>query len=420
MADTSDVVIVGGGIIGSSIAWHLREQGVKSVRIIERDNMFRGTSAAAAGFISIWAVSAPTQQAEEAELERYGLEFYARLHANHDIDFRQNGLLWVAGNEAAWKQMQAMVAHPEEPKTHALDSAQVHDATAGMISAGEILGGVLQPGAGQLAASKVGIALANQLDERGVVIDAGRSVTGLVQRGGRIVGVDTSTGHVAADKVVVAAGAWSNPLLEPHGVYLPMVPHVASRLIARPMGIPAAMPALFLTGIASDGQAGNVLWVRQHEGGLVFGGMYSIFPRDMFVQSQLPDQFSDIPIDGALEAQRRAEFATRMLPAFARRSGLRVSHGAPLYTPDRRLLAGSVEGIDGLFVATGDNEFGMTHGPGLGRALAEHMTRQSGAPWVRMEQWKIDRFGTRYRNGAQVQIDVERMLLEQNDGFTLT
>ncbi|TIU95245.1 MAG: hypothetical protein E5W01_00220 [Mesorhizobium sp.] len=62
----------------------------------------------------------------------------------------------------------------------------------------------------------------------------------------------------------------------------------------------------------------------------------------------------------------------------------------------------------------------MTHGPGLGRALAEHMTRQSGAPWVRMEQWKIDRFGTRYRNGAQVQIDVERMLLEQNDGFTLT
>ncbi|TIU95244.1 MAG: FAD-binding oxidoreductase [Mesorhizobium sp.] len=163
--------------------------------------------------------------------------------------------------------MQAMVAHPEEPKTHALDSAQVHDATAGMISAGEILGGVLQPGAGQLAASKVGIALANQLDERGVEIDAGRSVTGLVQRGGRIVGVDTSTGHVAADKVVVAAGAWSNSLLEPHGVYLPMVPHMASRLIARPMGIPAAMPALFLTGIASDGQAGNVLWVRQHEGG---------------------------------------------------------------------------------------------------------------------------------------------------------
>lgn len=63
--------------------------------------MFRGTSAAAAGFISIWAVSAPTQQAEEAELERYGLNSTLGFTQNHDIAFRQNGLLWVAGNEAS-------------------------------------------------------------------------------------------------------------------------------------------------------------------------------------------------------------------------------------------------------------------------------------------------------------------------------
>ncbi|MBA1142321.1 NAD(P)/FAD-dependent oxidoreductase [Mesorhizobium neociceri] len=418
--DTRDVVIVGGGIFGCAIAWHLQERGVTDISLIERDGLFSGTSSAAAGFISIWAVSAATQGAEEARLERYGLEFYAALHARNEIDFRQNGLLWVAGNEVSWSHMQSMVAHPEEPSTHRLDPVQVQEITGGVVPAGRILGGVLQPTAGQLSASKVGPAMAEELSRGGLRVDAHCSVLSLVVRQGRVVGVETSVGYIATERVVIAAGAWSNALLEPHGIYLPMVPHVATRLMTRPLEIPVSMPALFLTGIAPDGQSGNVLWVRQHEGGLVFGGMYTAYPRDMFVETTVPTRFDDVPIDGALEVQRRADLAVPMLPAFSRRSGLKVKQGAPLYTPDRRLLAGAVPGIDGLYVASGDNEFGMTHGPGLGRAMAEHITGHAGQPWVGLEQWRMDRFGKRYRNAAQVQHDVEKMLRESNDGFTLT
>ncbi|MBS1883633.1 MAG: FAD-binding oxidoreductase [Actinobacteria bacterium] len=401
MSETADVVVVGGGVMGCSLALHLREAGAERVRVLERDGLFEGTSAAGAGFLALWGTFNPAQGEEELAVERYGIEYYRGLQeSGHDVDFVHNGTLFVAAEDAGWEQIQSFAEGGEKAINVVIDAERVEALTDGVIAAAEIRGGVLQPIAGQVSTEKVGVAMRELLDEAGVVVETRRPVSALDLKGERSTGVQTPQGPIAADVVVLAAGAWSNGLLEPHGAYLPTVPQITSRIITEELGIPRTMPTLFLMGLTPE-PGGTFLWLRRHHGALLWGGTYGIPPRNAFVGNPPPPRLDEVPIDGVLECQRLAAKASRFMPVLNRYRSLTLKHGAPCFTADTRALIGPVPGIEGLFAMAGDNEAGVTHGPGFGKALAETIVHGSNE-LADIEAWRIDRFEQPLRDDAAV------------------
>ena len=400
MSDTADVVVIGGGIQGCSVALHLREAGVEHVRLVERDGLFEGTSAAGAGFLALWGTFNPEQDDNELAVERFGIEYYGRLQASgHDVDFVQNGTLFVAPDEEAWSQIEPFAEQGPDPATFAVEADRVEELTGGLVSAEEIYGGVLQPIAAQVSAAKVGGAMTALLAQARCVVETRRPALGLDVAGGRITGVRTAQGTISCDTVVLAAGAWSNALLAPLGVYLPTIPQVTSRIVTEPLGIPRTLPTLFLMGLADD--PATFLWLRGDHGALLWGGTYPNHPRNAFVGASLPGRLDEVSIDGVLECQRLAAKASRFFPVLSRYRSLTLKHGAPCFTADTRALIGSVPGVEGLYALAGDNEAGITHGPGFGKVLADTIVHGA-SDLASIDGWAIDRFAERLASDADV------------------
>jgi glycine/D-amino acid oxidase-like deaminating enzyme len=403
MADTADVVIVGGGIMGMSLALHLLQAGARNVRLLERDGLFEGTTSAGAGFLAPWSALSPLHGAQSKMLpiERYGLQFYADLQAEgYDIDYRRNGVLWVSATEVEWLQDKDQPWLAADPDSSALGPDEITELTGGVVRGDRVHGGLYMPSGSQVTTAKVGAALAHRIAELGGVIETRRPVTGLRVHGGRAAGVDTPAGQVDCGTVVIAAGAWSGALLSEVGFFLPVFPQITSRISTEPIGIPETMPTLMLLGTLPDEpEGGTILWARAQDGGLLWGGVYLTYPRNILVDAPVPDRFDDLPADGVLEDQRVARAASYM-PTLSQPASLRIKHGAPCYTSDEMALVGPVPGVDGLYALAGDNELGITQGPGYGKALAEQIAAGS-SDFVDLYPWRPDRFGDRFRSQAQ-------------------
>jgi glycine/D-amino acid oxidase-like deaminating enzyme len=402
MVEHADVVVVGGGIMGCAVALHLLEAGAESVSLIERAELFQGTTGAGGGFLAPWTVMNPMHGAASPALpaERYGLDFYAGLHeAGHDIGYRRNGLLWIAADESALADIRAMPWSAADPDSAAVAPEELPGYTGGALSAEGVAGAWWLPSAAQVEVGKLGEVLARLIRARGGTIETGRAVRSILVRGGLAVGVETSAGPVHAEAVVLAAGAWNNALLEPLGFHLAAVPQVTSRIVTAPLGIAPSLPLLMLQGLLPDEpNGGTVLWVRSREGGLLWGGMYTCHPRNALVGRAVPDRLDELPLDGVFENQRTAR-AARFMPALSRPASITVRHGAPCYSPDDRELVGPVPAVPGLHVMGGDNELGVTHGPGLAKALAELITTGR-SEVMDLEPFRPDRFGRRYPDDA--------------------
>ncbi|QBS38844.1 FAD-binding oxidoreductase [Nocardia sp. CS682] len=397
MSDHSDVVVIGGGILGCTMALHLIEAGAGRILLLERDGLFQGTSAAGAGFLASW-----TPFAAEQAVTSYSLDYYARLQAEgHDIDLRRNGILSLDARASSLQEIRDSRAEYGEQAT-VLDAAEVEALTHGLIAGSGISGGLFAPGGAQVFAPKVGAALAERLHRYPGVVDARRPVTALRTRGGRIVGVETTTGTIDCAAVVVAAGAWSNELLAPLGIFLPTAPQITSRIITENLDLPGTLPALFLSGlIPEDPDGGTLLWVRRHDGGLLWGGTYDTYPRNILLDAPMPERLDEIPYDGVRELLRVAARADTVMPALARRSSITVEHGAPCYTPDWRALVGPVAAVEGLYALTGDNEAGFTHGPGHAKVLTDLLLHGT-SELTPADDWSPDRFGDQYATETAV------------------
>lgn len=221
-----------------------------------------------------------------------------------------------------------------------------------------------------------------------------RPVTELTVEGGRLTGVKTPTGPVSTDTVVVAAAMWTNALLGARGWRLPYAPLGALRITTEPLGIPSTMPMLLFPEFSHA-------WLREERGRMLMGCAYGGEHRNALLDSSpLPERVEQMPMDGFFETLRVAEQLASVIPILSRLRNVTMVQGAPCYTPDLRALIGPLPETEGLYVLTGDNEAGVTHGPGYGRAIAELIT--SASPFVDLRAFQADRFDGRFSSAREV------------------
>ena len=395
MTESAEVVVVGGGALGVLSAYHLNELGVDVV-LLERDDIAQATSTCGAGFVGQWAGGwvAPWG-AEELAFERYGLEFYRELHeAGDSLSYRSNGTMFIATTPEGWDAFLVPLAECEAVASRRMLAPEEVSRMTGVVPALPDIRAVFHPEGIQTTARDAVRAATRRLVERGGRVQVRRPVTEVALERGRVAGVKTATGPVSTDTVVLAAAMWTNALLDARSWRLPYAPLGALRITSEPLGVPSTMPMLLFPEFSHA-------WLREEEGRMLFGCAYGGAHREALLDADpLPERVEQMPMDGFFETLRVAEQLANVMPILSGLRSVTMAQGAPCYTPDLRALIGPLPETEGLYVLTGDNEAGITHGPGYGRAIAELIT--SGNPFVDLEAFRAERFDGRFSSAREV------------------
>jgi sarcosine oxidase subunit beta len=207
--------------------------------------------------------------------------------------------------------------------------------------------------------------------------------------------LETPHGQLSCGTVVVAAGAWTNAVLRWFGVWLPIVPLVATRLNTEQLQVPRSLPGIQFCD-------GHRIYLRRDGRSLAWGCNYECDPRYSFVARELPHCLEGISVACVAEMQRAALEVASAVPALGGAgTAVAAAHGAPCFTPDLRPVIGELDSVPGLYVLAGDNYAGVTHAPGAGRRLAELVT--DATDWsVDADPFRPERFDDELQTGAEV------------------
>lgn len=360
LPDRARVVVVGGGLVGASVALHLTLAGETDVLLLERNVLGSGTSWHAAGLVSRGRGSVAL-----SELAGYGVDCYARLQEETgvDVSFNRCGSLAVARTPGRWDELcrQHMVVDQLGVESHLVGPDEVHRLWP-LARAEGLVGGFHQPQDGHVNPGHAAMALARAAHQGGAAVREGVSVEGLRVDGEAVVGVETSRGFVAAEHVVLAAGLWTRDLAGAAGANVPL--HAAEHVHVRTAPIEGAHAGL---PVLRDLDASY--YVRTEAGRLLVGA---------FEPDGRPRPVADVTAGGFAEFEpdwdhfsgvRR--LAEERLPVLRGVTYDRFLNAPESFTPDGNFCLGETAEVSGLFVAAGFNSQGVIYAPGAGRALAD-------------------------------------------------
>lgn len=355
------VVIIGGGIVGCSVAYHLARRGCTDVLLLERRRLTCGTTWHAAGLLGQLRATRNLTR-----LAQYTTELYAGLEreTGQATGFRQRGSIAVAASEARLEELQrgAAMARGFGLEVHSLSPGAARERWP-LLSTQGLLGAVFLPKDGQTNPVDTTQALARGARASGVRIVEDLAVTGIRTAGGRVRGVMTAQGEVQADAVVNCAGMWAREVGGWADVTIPL--HAAEHfyLVTEPIaGLTPALPVL------RDADACS--YFKEDTGKLLVGWFE---PRakpwgergipENFAFDQLPADLSHIePLIAA---------AMHRVPALES-AGVQVFFNGPeSFTPDDRYLLGETPELRGMYVAAGFNSIGIQSAGGAGKVLAD-------------------------------------------------
>ena len=240
---SSKVVVIGGGVIGCSVSYHLAKFGWKDTILVERDQLTSGTTWHAAGLVSQLGPSAAI-----TKIRKYSLELYKKLEK--EIDFfsglKLNGALSIATSKGRWQELlrQATTAQLFDVDVEVLNIEQIKKIYP-IINEKDILGGIFMPGDGQ--ADPVGVTnlLAKAARKEGVKIYQNSPVQKIIVKNGKVKGVKVKDHIIECEYVVIATGMWSRQIGEDIGVSIPLYPAEHFYVITEPMkDLPKDIPVL--------------------------------------------------------------------------------------------------------------------------------------------------------------------------------
>jgi glycine/D-amino acid oxidase-like deaminating enzyme len=370
-SDSFDAVVIGAGSIGCNTAWHLRERGQRVVILEAQEAPASQSTGGAAGFVACWSViHIGNWKKTEWEMQRYGIDFYTRLSKRTaaDFGFSPCGITYIYLTPDGWQRTQKKIEAARKLGTQLeVLTAERAKEVAPFLQFDKVAGIVFDPDAIRVRAGDAITALAKELANQGVEFRYSTPVTGFVHDEGRIVGVRVGDREIKSNKVIVAAGAWSRPLLANLGVNCPARPFNETRYVTNPLpGLKPDMPLL----IFSD-RHGH--YIREEKGGLLIGGGDDRpLPKDREVDADNPPWCNKLPSDQAYRVKKYVDEITPVMPVLAKAEIATIRSGLPTTTADRNFIAGPVPGLAGLFVMSGCQEAGVTHGPALGRILTEY------------------------------------------------
>jgi glycine cleavage system aminomethyltransferase T/glycine/D-amino acid oxidase-like deaminating enzyme len=390
------VVIIGGGVIGTSVAYHLTALGWTDVLLLEQGRLSGGTTWHAAGLIGqLRASQAGTR------LVQYSTQLYDRLEQETGLTagFRRCGGVTVARTP---DRMTALRRTAATAAAYDLDCELISPRRAAelypVMATGDLAGAIWLPGDGRANPVDLTAALARGARQRGAVIRERSRVTGIVTGGGAVTGVRTQAGDIEAEVVVNCAGQWAKQVGALAGVIVPL--HSAEHFYVVTDQIAGVHPDLPILR-DPDGYT----YFKEEVGGLVVGG-FEPQARPWVAPDQIP-----VPFEFQLLDEDWEHFSVLMDSALTRVPALRETgikkfyNGPESFTPDNQFLLGEAPGLRNFFVAAGFNSVGIACAGGAGLALAQWIIDgqpasdltgvdiRRFAPFTGNNQWLRDRVG---------------------------
>lgn len=378
---TAKAVIIGGGIIGCSVAYHLGKLGWSDTVLLERKKLTSGTTFHAAGLVGQLRTSANITQ-----LLGYSVDLYKRLEAETGLQtgWKMNGGLRLACNAERWTEVkrQATTAHSFGLEMHLLTPQEAQDLWP-LMTIDDLVGAAFLPTDGQANPSDITQSLAKGARMAGVSIFEDTPVTRIIVEKGRVRGVETPFGTIECEKVVLCAGQWTRTLAATVGVNVPLVSAEHQYMVTeRIEGVTANLPTLR--------DPDRLTYWKEDVGGLVWGG-YEPNPKPWAVNG-IPAEFSfDLLNSDYDHYSQFMENAIARVPALEHAGVKQLINGPESFTPDGNFILGEAPELANLFIGAGFNAFGIASAGGAGMALAEWVATGA-APY---DLWPVDirRFG---------------------------
>ena len=362
-----DVIVVGGGIIGCSVAWQLAKLE-KKVLVIERTDVASGSAGATDGVVGYHTKKPGVQ----LDLAVQSIEMFKTLsqELGMDVEYVLNaGGLQPVEDKEQWDMLSAMV---EEQRKSGVDIRMISAEEACAIEPNlshDIYGALYSPTSGKINPLKLTIAYAYAAKKLGAEIMTNTEVTGFLIEDGRCKGVQTTKGEFRADAVVNACGSWAGKVAKLAGLDMPIKPRKGQLAVTEPIGpyLTATVQCARYNVIKFRPETikdqtvlklGSSLSIEQQEtGGLIIGGTRE------FVDYEGENTFE------AIETMMRR--AMRFFPALKDVSVIRFFSGFRPYTPDGLSLMGEVKTLPGFYMAAGHEGDGIALSPITGKLMAE-------------------------------------------------
>lgn len=355
------VVVIGGGIIGVSILYHLAKRGVEGACLLERKQLASGTTWHAAGI-----VGQLRESSAQTELAKYTAQLFRDLEAEtgQATGFKQNGTLNLAMSDVREEQLLRNLDHAARVDVAAqlLDVGQIN-ALWPHVDLDGVRCGLFVPSNGQVNPLDVTQALAKGARKNGAVIHENVRADKLIIRDGKVCGVETQQGNIKTDCVVLAGGMWTKDFARQHGVTVPL--HAAEHfyVVTEPIeGLSRNLPGLV---IAEE----RTYW-KEDAGKLLIGAFEA--KGKAWGANGIPEnfEFDELPFDMD-HVEPVLEKMFERMPKLADWGIKTFFCGPESFTPDGRPYLGPAPEVQGLFIAAGMNSNGILNSGGVGRTMAE-------------------------------------------------
>lgn len=382
----AQIIVIGGGIIGCSTAYHLARDHKADVLLLEQGKITSGSTWHAAGLVGQLRSSASI-----TKVLKYSVDLYKGLAAETGLDtgWKMTGCLRLATTPDRWTEYRrlATTAGSFGMEMHLISADEVKRMWP-LMDTSDLIGASWLPTDGQASPSDITQSLAKGARMHGARIVEGVTVTGFAMDRGRITHVETDQGVIACDTVVNCGGMWARQIGAMAGVAVPLHPVKHQYIITERIdGLSPDAPTLR--------DPDRRTYFKEEVGGLVMGG-YEPNPQG-WVTGDIPPNWEFRLFDDDFEHfGQHLEQAMARIPALETTGVKQMINGAESFTPDGNFILGAAPECPNMFVGAGFNAFGIASGGGAGWVLAEWVMRGE-AP---LDLWAVDirRFSAMHRD----------------------